>query len=111
MISFSLLTAHLWGDYVLQSDRMAARKLKCAGVRAAHVTVYTASFVIFSLKYGRTWPVRFRFLALVWLTHFLVDSFRFQLGSTWPFKPLLVDQTLHLTTLALLVNVLNGGTK
>lgn len=106
MIGLDVVAAHLVGDYLLQGDAMAARKLRCGWTRAWHVTVYTLPFFGVALLNGHGWARVFLFLLLVWVTHFLTDSVRWQLGSSWPQKALMVDQAIHLATLALLVRVL-----
>lgn len=106
MLGLDFCAAHLIGDYLLQNDEMAARKLRCRWMRAWHVTVYTLPFVVLGCVYGHSWERILCFVGLVWLTHFLTDSFRFQFGSAWPHKALMVDQAIHFATLAVLVRVL-----
>jgi hypothetical protein len=102
MISLLLLGAHMLGDYVLQTHQMSMRKLTDARVRTQHVLLYTLAFVpvvlVVRMPYWRAWA----FLGLVFVTHWITDSRRWASGAQWPPKPILVDQTIHITTLAVL---------
>lgn len=67
------LLAHLAGDYILQSDWMAAAKVYGTGrdsrkAAAAHAALYTACFVPMTRN-----PLR---LAIIGITHGLLDHFR-----------------------------------
>jgi hypothetical protein len=69
----SRLVAHLVGDYVVQSDWMAAAKVygdsKTARKAATiHASLYTACFVPFTRN-----PIR---LAVIGITHGLLDHYR-----------------------------------
>lgn len=98
--SLFALASHFAGDFPLQPDWMAARKLDEPVVRAQHVTVYTAAFLPYTLSVG--WDDRQRgvFFALLWGSHFLVDSRRWHDGV-----PFWFDQALHVICLALFVAV------
>lgn len=102
MTGLMLIAAHMVGDYITQNDWMAAHKLTDWRVRALHVTAYTLGFAPVAWWAGlAVWPA-VAFLALVWVTHFITDSRRWASGEKWPPKPILVDQAIHLTTLAVL---------
>lgn len=70
-----LLTAHFIGDFLLQSDRMAAGKSKRWAVLGQHVAVYTlvltaAAFLLIGPAMTRlAW-----FAALTFALHFLTDA-------------------------------------
>lgn len=100
-LPLSLAACHMLGDFVFQTDWMAARKLTNWKVRAIHVLVYSATFLPVLLFYYNAWAALLFFLALI-LTHFVLDSRRWVSGEKWPPKPIIVDQTLHLVVLAIL---------
>jgi hypothetical protein len=102
MISLYLLAAHMLGDFVLQSDRMAKAKLTDVWERTLHVTGYTLGFIPFLGMAGITDWRNPAFLGCLWVTHFITDSRRWASPDPWPPKPILVDQTIHLVTLAVL---------
>lgn len=102
MIALLLLAAHMVGDYILQTDWMAANKLHDWRARLAHVFVYTSAFSPVGV-YARLFPGELlAFLAAVFVTHFVTDSRRWASGAKWPPKPILVDQSIHVATLAAL---------
>jgi len=83
------LLAHLWGDYLLQSQWMADNKTKQHGAAFVHALIYSLLFVPFCFQWE--WPywlrhsevpydVGFHFRWLAWVvifgTHFLVDRYR-----------------------------------
>jgi hypothetical protein len=92
----------MFGDYLLQTDWMAANKLKSAGVRTVHVFVYTLAFIPLAYLYASTLPRAAAFVALVFVTHWITDSRRWASDKVWPPKPILFDQALHLLSLAVL---------
>src|SRR5665213_101761 len=102
MISLLLLAAHMLGDYITQNDWMAKYKLTNWRVRAVHVSVYCLGFV--PVLFCTSLPHRqyLLFLAILWITHFIIDSRRWASGKGWPPKPILVDQTIHVITLAIM---------
>lgn len=105
MTGLELIAAHMLGDYITQTDYMAAHKLTNAKVRALHVTVYTLGFVPFLLWAGVAPVVAGMFLGAVWITHFITDCRRWASGKGWAPKPILVDQAIHLITLAILARL------
>lgn len=105
MLGLDLLAAHMVGDYILQTDRMAARKLSDWRVRAVHVVAYSLPFSVVLAAHG--YPGEWRtFMALLMVTHFITDSRRWASGEKWAPKPIMVDQTIHLVTLAVLGRLL-----
>jgi hypothetical protein len=94
MLSLYLLAAHMVGDFILQGEWIASRKLSDWRVRALHVTLYVIPFALISPDA--------RFLASLWALHFLVDCRRWCASNPWPLKTLAVDQSLHVATIAAL---------
>jgi hypothetical protein len=102
MIALLILAAHMVGDYVTQTQWMAENKLRCWSALAIHVSVYVAGFVPVMLLSGLHFGASLGFLCLLWVTHFVTDCRRWASGAKWPPKPILVDQTIHVVTLAVL---------
>lgn len=75
MIGYWLLLAHLFGDYVLQSDWMANEKTKGHGPALAHALTYTVPFMFLtgSLKA----------LIFIAVTHFIIDRYRLAKYVCW----------------------------
>jgi hypothetical protein len=69
------LLAHLFGDYVVQTDHMATRKLESTCVAAMHAATYTACF----LPVTRRVPA----LAAIGLTHLVIDRYRLAKHVAW----------------------------
>jgi hypothetical protein len=67
--------AHAIGDYVVQSDWMAAEKTKRHGPALAHAATYAACF----LPLTRDW----RALAVIGGTHFVIDRWRLAKHVGW----------------------------
>lgn len=90
--TLQLLAAHAAGDFPLQTDWMAQNKFESPLARAVHVTTYTAAFV----------PVRRSplFLVLLWISHYAIDSRRWNDAV-----PIWYDQALHIIALALVSEV------
>lgn len=106
MRSIDLIACHLIGDYVLQSDDMAKRKLTDARIRASHVAWYHLPFLVAGVA-ARTNPARLAaFLILSGAAHFITDSKRWLPNDEWPPGTIINDQAIHLTTLAVLNRVL-----
>lgn len=91
---------HMLGDYVFQTNGMAANKLTDWRWRTFHVTVYTAVFIVPAALSGLGLSRAAMMLAAIWVTHFITDCRRWASGDKWPPKPILVDQSLHLAELA-----------
>ena len=72
---FVQLIAHLFGDYFLQSDWMAAEKTKKSLAALAHALTYTLPFLLLA----HSWQ------ALVFIpgTHFVVDRWRLARYVCW----------------------------
>jgi hypothetical protein len=71
----SELLAHAFGDYVVQSDWMAAEKTKRHGPALLHAASYAACF----LPITRNW----RALAVIGGTHFVIDRWRLAKHVGW----------------------------
>lgn len=67
--------AHLVGDYVVQSDWMAAEKTTRSWPAAAHAATYAACF----LPLTRSWKA----LAVIGGTHFVIDRWRLAKHVGW----------------------------
>lgn len=76
MITGDQIVAHLLGDYILQSDKMAILKRSSSAVCLYHALWYTVPFV---------WLYPLRWLALVFIlaSHFLVDRFGLARYVVW----------------------------
>lgn len=97
-----LLACHMVGDYIFQTSDMAAKKLTEWPTRLLHVLAYNLPFMVLCLLTGATGPKVGLFLLLNVVIHFIVDSRRWASGKDWAPKPILVDQSIHLVTLAAL---------
>lgn len=69
------LLAHLLGDYVIQTDHMAARKTEAHGPALLHAVTYTVPF----LGLTRRWQP----LAVIAGTHFAIDRWRLAKHVCW----------------------------
>lgn len=69
------LIAHLFGDYVLQTDHMADRKTKSMYVALAHACSYALPFLFLD----PSWVA----VAAIILTHALIDRFRLARFLIW----------------------------
>lgn len=94
-----LLLCHVIGDLIFQTEHMVEHKLDDPWVRARHVSVYTASFVPLALTSHAPLRHRLLFLALVWISHFAVDSRLWAPGDKLDPLPVAVDQALHFLSL------------
>lgn len=69
------LIAHLFGDYIIQTDHMADRKTKSFWVAFAHACTYSIPFIAL----GPSWAA----LAVIIITHALIDRFRLARFLIW----------------------------
>lgn len=88
------------GDYLFQSQRMAALKLTDWRVRLRHVAVYTSCFGIVTLLGYGTLVCSILFLMWIAVNHFLTDSKRWRTDNPWPPMPIMVDQSMHMLQIA-----------
>lgn len=96
--------AHLVGDFLLQNDVMASRKMKESLICFAHVCCYSFMFWLILPPAA---------VALICLEHFLQDRFQLHVKwmrfyrqtapDKWPTGPLCVDQSFHLLFITLVV--------
>ena len=68
MLSYWLILAHVFGDYILQNDWMANGKTKRRVPCAAHAASYTLPFVLLT----QAWQP----LLFIGVTHFIIDHWR-----------------------------------
>ena len=92
--TLQLLAAHAAGDFPLQTGWMAQNKLDSPLARGVHVTTYTAAFVPLRRK-----PL---FLALLWISHYAIDSRRWNDAV-----PIWYDQALHIIALAIVAGIVD----
>ncbi len=69
------LLAHAVGDYVIQTDHMAARKTQAHGPAVAHALTYGLPFLVLTRN-----P---RALAVIVGTHFVIDRWRLAKHVCW----------------------------
>lgn len=67
--------AHMIGDYVIQTDHMAARKTQAHGPAIAHAVTYTLPFVAIT----RRWQP----LLVIAGTHAVIDRYRLAKHVCW----------------------------
>ena len=63
------ILAHLWGDYLLQSDKMALNKAKSKWMALFHAFTYTLPFFLFVNS--------FLALFVIFITHAIIDHYQF----------------------------------
>lgn len=73
--AFGLLIAHMLGDYVIQSDWMAAEKTKRWWPAVAHAATYTLPFLIVTRS-----PLA---LLVIGVTHAVIDRYRLARHVCW----------------------------
>ena len=113
-----LLLGHLVGDWLLQNDEMARGKHSSIISQHCifHCAIYSLTELIVlwivSSKFSPS-PSYFLFGLGIFFSHWLIDAFN--LAAHWGrwikqtdtmFVRIMVDQTLHLLTLALLVEMI-----
>lgn len=84
---------------------MAANKLTDWRVRAYHVGVYSLPFIVVALAYlPFSWAVGF--VGVNALVHFAIDTRRWaEPKEGFESYPIVIDQTMHVTTIAVLAAV------
>ncbi len=113
-----LLIGHLIGDWLLQNDNMARHKQSAVFSQQClfHCTVYSITELV---VLWMTSPVALNgslyilFLLTIFISHWIIDAF--SLASRWgrwlkqtdaPFVRIVVDQTFHLITIAVVIETL-----
>jgi hypothetical protein len=113
-----LLVSHLVGDFLLQSDEMARNKDQQWPWMLRHVGLYMIGVSIVLVAYALKKSMPFWPVAAVWLffvaTHILLD--RRGVTRAWmrlvgmspdhSWLPIVVDQVLHVVTLAIAAQIL-----
>lgn len=105
-----LIFFHYIMDFVLQSDRIATGKRKSAAVRLQHVVIYHTLFVVWLMV--RVWRGQVSmgramiFLALSFVSHYLIDSRVWGKSSCWNQKAMIEDQGAHAVILWLGAHIL-----
>jgi hypothetical protein len=106
----SVYLAHLIGDYLLQTDRMAIGKKKSSWICLVHVLTYLIPFIFTPLVWWK--------LALIGLQHFLQDrwnfvpwfmcvkgSGQFTLPPCGPWSVIVTDNILHILFIAWIASI------
>jgi hypothetical protein len=75
MITATQILAHLWGDYILQSDWMAENKTKAWFPCACHVLLYSLGFLLFR----PSWKA----MLVIAGTHYFIDRYRLARYLVW----------------------------
>lgn len=113
-----LLIGHLIGDWLLQNDNMARYKQSAIFSRQClfHCTVYsiTELAVLWMVTpVALNGSLYILFLLIIFISHWIIDAF--SLASRWgrwlkqtdaPFVRIVVDQTFHLITIAVVIETL-----
>lgn len=100
--TLAILAAHLVADFPLQTDKMAAQKFESWRVRAVHALVHAPFYLPAALLAFQSDLQAVIFTAIATAGHFLVDTRRWGKPKDHaPWWPIAVDQTMHVTTLAL----------
>lgn len=99
-IALFFVAFHMIGDYVTQTNWMAANKFENWGVRLLHVSAYSFPFLVLGLL---SLPERQACQMFLWVLapHFIIDCRRWASPVPWPPKPIMVDQALHSLHLAI----------
>jgi len=106
MVSFLVVCAHLVGDFIVQSGSMAAEKREDPVVRAEHVFTYSIVMLVTTL-YLFPVQVAATFTVLQAAVHYGIDSrLWFEGRGNFESYPFVVDQILHLTSLAVLLHLI-----
>lgn len=95
-----LFLGHLFGDYVLQTGYIAAKKSKDIKVLGIHIGLLFLSQLVF--VFGEGFGIK-HFLAIAMLSgiHFLIDLIKFHCKTAFcnSWKYYLIDQLFHLLSL------------
>ena len=98
---WTLLLAHLLGDYPLQTDQLVIAKKHLPGL-AFHIGIHwVVMMLLFLPVIGIAWP----YILVVAIVHFSIDAFKNFLGRRRPqfvIGSYILDQTLHMSSLLLI---------
>ena len=117
VVASLLIVGHFFGDFVLQSSKMATEKSKNLAYLIAHVTVYTFTLTAFITPYlifvqNIDTKLITLFFLFVFFTHFITDYFTSKVNSmNWDDKKfdkffigLGLDQCLHYISLFAIIS-------
>ncbi|MGQ9855809.1 MAG: DUF3307 domain-containing protein [Fervidobacterium sp.] len=103
-----LLFGHLFGDYVLQTGYIAAKKSKDIKVLGIHIVLILVSQLVF--VFGKGFGVKeFIVIAMLSGIHFLIDLIKFHCKTVFcnSWKYYLIDQSFHLSSLIFVATFLD----
>lgn len=106
MLALWMIAAHMIGDYVVQTNWMAANKMKRWDALALHVLCYTACFAGPILAYATTPQLAAWGIVALAAMHAATDWRRWASGAQWPPKPILVDQAMHAVQIAIVAEII-----
>lgn len=105
-----LLIAHFIGDFHLQSEELAAAKIRTNAALTRHLFIHGALLVVIWLI-SLQWYAG-SLIAFVWISHILIDLLKVFLQSHWSFTIIqekwlyMMDQCLHLISIVVISNML-----
>ncbi len=102
MAFYYLLLGHLLGDFVLQTDKIAANKGKYWQWNLLHVSIVTVCMLVSTFIFG---PISFLMVLANGLLHFLLDYYKPAISKLLRLPELagfIIDQSLHILFLYLI---------
>lgn len=84
MLGLAIVLAHLFGDYLLQTDSMAQRKTSSWKWALTHAGMYSVPYalLLFIILGGLTWP-GLAALVVIGGTHAVIDRYRLAKHVIW----------------------------
>ena len=79
MLGLWIVLAHLWGDYLLQTNDMAQKKTTSWFWATSHALCYSIPYALLISWLDLSWWA----LPFITLTHVLIDRFRLTTWITW----------------------------
>ena len=108
MIGLALLSAHLLADFPFQSDEIADKKMDDHFVRFTHAGVHAWFTFLFAVLVVEP-PSALYISMLVLGAHWIIDSRRWvEPKEDFELYPVVVDQTMHVTSLFLIAVLVLG---
>lgn len=106
MNSLDIIACHMVGDYILQTDEEGRFKRTNPKLRRKHVAKYVLAF--FPLLILNKVPPRkiILFTLLNFLAHYAADSYKYPPNPLGFPRSIMIDQSIHALTLALLKRIL-----
>ncbi len=102
-----LLSAHLTGDFILQTDRIYALKLVSLKGQLLHASMnFISVFLFVMIAYLNLVPAIISAL-IVFITHFIIDYIKLKIRERNPFL-FLLDQVLHIGIILIIAIFLNS---